>query len=713
MEVNPENIHKLLARQIRKNEIDSSGLNEKLVSDISQAYVSYEEKIKLLENIIEVSQKELLKANSELRRITLEQELIIEDKIKELSETNSHLVETKNKMLTIFDSVEEAIISTSLNGIITFASPNISKVLSFKFQNLNGIDILSFFSKLGLSAGILSELQINYIQEVELAHSSSFFSITQNKDFKEKGFLVYTFRNITKDKESARQLKNQKDFYENILENMPADIALFSRDHRYIYLNSKAIKDPERRAIILGKTDLEYAEALGRDPQFAIERMSIFQEAVRSKKIIEFDDRIKTPEGKTKIVHRQFNPFLKPDFQEDYVMGFGIDITELLETQEKLRENEKQLRLVMESSHDAIFALDENEQVIFFNSSCKNIFEWENDEIQGRRFDELLVPVGGEKLSKLIDSKTADYSKRFFELGLKTKRGKKLVIELNIISVLTESNQSIFICFGRDITDQKIAERKIKELNNNLELKVQERTRELQIANKEMELFSYSVSHDLKSPLRAITGYANILEEDYNTNLDSEGQHFLSEVIRNANRMSHLIDSLLSFSRLGKKEVRKINFDLDELVKSVIHDLTPFENPHSSISMEPLGSAYADPDLIRQVFSNLIGNALKYSSKKEIPLIQISASEGELETTIKIADNGAGFNMDYYDKLFGVFQRLHSDKEFQGTGVGLALTQKIITKHGGRIWANSEQHVGSVFFFTLPKNTANEFLESD
>jgi light-regulated signal transduction histidine kinase (bacteriophytochrome) len=129
--------------------------------------------------------------------------------------------------------------------------------------------------------------------------------------------------------------------------------------------------------------------------------------------------------------------------------------------------------------------------------------------------------------------------------------------------------------------------------------------------------------------------------------------------------------------------------------------------------MEPLGSAYADPDLIRQVFSNLIGNALKYSSKKEIPLIQISASEGELETTIKIADNGAGFNMDYYDKLFGVFQRLHSDKEFQGTGVGLALTQKIITKHGGRIWANSEQHVGSVFFFTLPKNTANEFLESD
>ena len=236
-----------------------------------------------------------------------------------------------------------------------------------------------------------------------------------------------------------------------------------------------------------------------------------------------------------------------------------------------------------------------------------------------------------------------------------------------------------------------------------MEQKVIERTRELQIANKEMESFSYSVSHDLKSPLRAIQGYANILNEEYKQFIDTEGHRFLEEVIKNADRMTHLIDSLLSFSRLGKKEVHKVIFSLDELVSSMVEEEKPFPNPNSVLQIEPLGNAYADPDLLRQVLTNLISNALKYSSKKEKPTVEIKsiANVDELEVIVK--DNGAGFNMDYYDKLFGVFQRLHSDKEFQGTGVGLALTQKIITKHGGRIWATSEPGNGAVFHFTLPQ----------
>jgi PAS domain S-box-containing protein len=703
-----ENYHKLLIRQIRKNEVDLGGLNGKLMTDISKAYYSYEEKIKLLENIIEVSQKELLKVNGELRRVTLEQELEIENKIIELRQTNKHLEETKKQMLTIIGSIEEAILSTDLSGVINFASPNFSIVFGFPIKNLVGRDITSFCAEMGISSSVFTDLNLFFFTEVEINRTKAFFSISQNKDYREKGHIVYTFRNITIEKETAKFLKKQKEFSESILENMPADIVLFSRDHRYLYLNSKAIKDPERRALIIGKNDKEYAEATGKNPQFAEVRKAYFQESVKSKKIVEFDDKVKTPDGRTKVIHRLFIPFLKPEFQEDYVMGFGIDITELNETQEKLKENERRLRLVLESSHDAIFAISDTEQVIFSNPSCKQLFGWDSEEIIGKSFKKLLIPEGDESLPSLIDGLTQDFSKQFFELRLKTKQGQPLAIELSVICVKIESNQTIFICFARNVTEQKNAEREIKELNNTLELKVQERTRELQIANKEMELFSYSVSHDLKSPLRAIAGFANILDEDQKSNLDEQGQHFLNEVIRNANRMSHLIDSLLSFSRLGKKEVRKIEFDLQELVTSVIEDLKPFANPITSIKVETLGKAIADPDLIRQVFINLIGNAVKYSSKKESPEIHITSEANPKEIAITIKDNGAGFNMDYYDKLFGVFQRLHTDKEFEGTGVGLALTQKIIIKHGGRIWANSEQNIGSSFIFTLPNNAIHE-----
>ena len=703
-----ENIHKLLFRQIRKNEVEINKINSKLLSDISKAYIAYEEKLILLENIIEVSQKELLKVNAELRRVTLEQEFEIENKIAELSQTNRHLEDIKRQMLSIFDSVEEVIISTNSNGVITFASPNITKVFTFRVENSVGFEISAFLSELNIPRSILEELKTHFYQEIEIIQTKDFFSVTLNKDFKEKGNLVYTFRNITKEKESAQKLKIQKEFYENILENMPADIVLFSRDHRYIYLNSKAIGDPFRRALIIGKNDREYALATGKDPKFALEREALFNKSVKNKKIVEFDDKILTSEGKTKIIHRRFTPFLKPEYQEDYVMGFGIEVTELIETQEKLKENERRLRLVMESSHDAIFALDINEKVIFLNPSCEPIFGWNKDKIVGKHINEFLKLNDSKKIPNLIDLNSPDYSKRFFELSLKIKHGKQLDVELNVITVKMDSDQTIFMCFARNITEQKNAEKRIQELNNSLEHKVQERTRELQIANKEMESFSYSVSHDLKSPLRAIAGYANILQEDYKEKFDTEGQHFLNEVIRNADRMSHLIDSLLSFSRLGKKEVKKIEFDLQDLAKSVLEDLKPFPNPNATIKIEALGKAFADPDLIRQVFFNLIGNSLKYSSKKENPEISVSAKENQDETVISISDNGVGFNMEYYDKLFGVFQRLHSDKEFQGTGVGLALSQKIITKHGGQIWANSIENFGSSFFFTLPKNNSNE-----
>jgi signal transduction histidine kinase len=244
---------------------------------------------------------------------------------------------------------------------------------------------------------------------------------------------------------------------------------------------------------------------------------------------------------------------------------------------------------------------------------------------------------------------------------------------------------------------------KIKKLNDELEQKVLERTSELQAINKELDAFSYSVSHDLRAPLRAVNGYAEILQEDFSPNLDDEGRRIVLAIQYNATKMGRLIDDLLTFSRLGRKELNKVDVDMKDLTEAVIRDLAKSVTHQARIEMSNLHQVEADYGLLYQVMYNLVSNAVKYSSKKEEPLVTISSEEKNKEIIYTVRDNGAGFNMQYADKLFGVFQRLHSQEEFEGTGVGLAIVQRIIAKHDGRIWAEGKVGEGAAFHFALTK----------
>jgi len=251
-------------------------------------------------------------------------------------------------------------------------------------------------------------------------------------------------------------------------------------------------------------------------------------------------------------------------------------------------------------------------------------------------------------------------------------------------------------------------------MRNTLENKVEERTAQLENVNKELEAFSYSVSHDLRTPLRAINGYSVMLNEDYEDKLDNDGKRMIKNIMANATMMGQLIDDLLSFSKLGKKELALSQVDIQLLAEQAADELLHHETPGKyKMIIEALPTANADYGMIKQVMLNLVGNAIKYSAKKTKPEIEIGFRDEAESTVYFVKDNGAGFNMAYADKLFGVFQRLHSLEEFEGSGVGLALAKRIILKHKGEIWAEAKENEGATFYFRLPKNLNDEQSNKD
>lgn len=247
------------------------------------------------------------------------------------------------------------------------------------------------------------------------------------------------------------------------------------------------------------------------------------------------------------------------------------------------------------------------------------------------------------------------------------------------------------------------SEEQVRELNADLEKKVEYRTRELDAINKELEAFSYSVSHDLRAPLRSIHGYASILSQENGHRVDAHGKKNLDIILRNSQYMGQLIDDLLHFAQTSRTKMKKATFNTNEHVRSIVNELLAQEGGRNvTIDIATLEHCKADVTTLRQVWINLVSNALKYTRKSENPRIEIGSEHTGREVLYYIKDNGVGFDMAYSDKLFGVFQRLHKKQDFEGTGVGLALVKRIIDRHNGRIWAEAKVNGGAAFYFALP-----------
>ncbi len=259
-----------------------------------------------------------------------------------------------------------------------------------------------------------------------------------------------------------------------------------------------------------------------------------------------------------------------------------------------------------------------------------------------------------------------------------------------------------------DVDELKQAEEKVRQLNAELERRVIERTLQLEHANREHEAFSYSVSHDLRAPLRAMNGFAGMVLEEFGSQIPAEAARYLGRIRNGGVQMGQLIDDLLAFSRLGRQSLNRQSVNTERLVQNVIDDLAPQrEGRLIEIKVTILPGCRGDPALIKQVWVNLISNAVKYTRGREPALIDIGCDQVDGETVYRVGDNGTGFDMQYADKLFGVFQRLHRSDEFEGTGVGLAIVQRIVHRHGGRVWAEAKEGRGATFRFTLGQGNSS------
>ncbi len=420
----------------------------------------------------------------------------------------------------------------------------------------------------------------------------------------------------------------------------------------------------------------------------------------------------------------------------ELIGGLERRLAELRQTQAALQASEARFRTIFDSVNDAIFVHDlKDGHILDVNRKMSELYGYTRVEARALSVGDISEGTPPYTQAEALSwmSHAAAGEPQLFEWRAKDRVGQLFWVEVNMRKALIDEQERLLVSV-RDITDRKRAEAVIQaqneqlqaqneeliaqrqallqaegdllELNAELEQRVVERTAQLEAANKELESFSYSVSHDLRAPLRAVAGFSRVLLEEYAARLEPEAAHYLQRVHAGTQRMGRLIDDLLAFARLGRQALKPRLLtapDLREMVSQTIEELRAGASaPKCEVVIGELSPCYADPALLRQVFSNLLSNAFKFSRARADARVALgcvaAADDGPVYF---VRDNGAGFDMRYASKLFGVFQRLHSGDDFEGTGVGLAIVQRIVLKHGGRIWAEAAPGQGATFYFTL------------
>lgn len=646
--------------------------------------------------------------------------------VRDISErvlAEEKLAASENRFRALVDNNQDVILLLDASYRVIYSSPSGKLVTGWKNEDLTEMTALdhihpddnAYIAEVG--AAILSNPGKPFDVRVRHRHKDGHYiwleGVATNllNDSSVNGIL-FNCRDVSERIAAEEKLKEQQEQLKTLGDNLTG-VMIFqlvgdlSGARRFTYVsNGVSNLTGKTAAEVMDDPSILYNIILEEDrPVFleaelkANEQLSVFNQEVRCltyKNEIRWVNIVSTP-------RKQQNGNIVWD-------GFHIDITERKEALKKLADSEVRFRSLIENSTDAIVLNDTASNILYQSPSVSKILGYSMKERLHKKSFDFVHPEEKPAFMQLYKNleKTPGQPLPFQHRFLH-KNGNYVWIEGVVTNLIHDPKVNAYVANYRDITERKEAEENIRQLNENLEIRIQQRTRQLKKTNEELEAFSYSISHDLRAPLRGIIGFASILEEDYGSKLDDEAKRITHVIKTNSLVMGNLIDDLLTFSRTGRHNLEKTLIHSNVMVHDIIAGIN---HKHTGTPIEwivpALQDTYADPTTLKQVWINLLSNAVKYSATRNLRRIELGSYKTDHEVIFFVKDNGVGFDNRYVGKLFKVFQRLHTSDEFEGTGVGLAIVEKIITKHGGRVWAEGVRDQGASFYFSLPDGDAIE-----
>jgi PAS domain S-box-containing protein len=625
--------------------------------------------------------------------------------------------ETVDRLASIIECSNDAIIGKTTDGIVTSWNPGAEAMYGYSAQEIigNSISIVIPPDRQGEFEAIMEKVRqgqrISHYETKRLRKDGQVvfmaLSVSPVKDKAGKLVGVSTIaRDVTERKRAEEKLHQASLYARSLIEASLDPLVTIRKDGKIMDVNrATELATGVERHRLIGSDFCNYFT----DPESA--RLG-YEEVFAQGTVQDYPLAIRHGSGRVTDVLYNASVFKNQAGEIEGVFAAARDITRSKQAEQELRLSRERLALAQKAAHSGTFDWDMQQNVNHWSPEVEEVHGIAPGGFGGtyEDWEALVIPEDLIAAKKAIEEsiKTGEFASEWRirrrndgEIRWITARARVLFDEAG--------RPERMLGLNMDVTERKQAEEEVRRLNQELEQRVIQRTAQLEAANKELEAFTYSVSHDLRAPLRHISGFSKILTEEYGSSLAPDARHHLQRIQEGTRRMGLLVDDLLNLGRIGRHEVRLQVTGLNSIVNEVAEELKPeCAGRQVEWKIDTLPFVECDPALMKQVFHNLLSNALKFSRPRSQAVIEVGQNVQEGTPVVFVRDNGVGFNMKYTDKLFGVFQRLHRVEDFEGTGVGLATVQRIVQKHGGRIWAVAELDKGATFFFTLGTSEKTE-----
>lgn len=639
---------------------------------------------------------------------------VVLGKILSLVITQSNMMialkESEDKYRNVIDNANEAIL-VAQDGLIKFVNHKASSYIGYPEQELINKSFLAYiypedrdmiinnFNK-RLARESLPDRYAFRVFTIE--GSVRWVEISSALiDWQGKPATLNFLTDISERKNIEEQLINSNNLLHRIINLLPIRIFWKNKDLKYLGCNEIFAKDA-------GKNDEE--DLIGQDDfQMNWKEQAVLyradDQAVMETGIpkLNFEEPQTTPKGDLIWLKTSKVPLTDLLGTTIGILGVYEDITDQKLIENSLRESEEKYRTLVDNANESILVIQDG-YIKYLNQKTIDLIGYSREELLEKPFPAFIHPDDREMVvnnykRRLIGEKIQPQ----YEFRVLTAK-KEIMWAVISATLISWQGKLATLNFIIEITDRKKAEEALQKLNEELETKVRQRTIELENSNKDLEAFSNSISHDLRAPLRAIDGFSQILKNQFQTELGLEGSNMVDLIVENTSYMNRLIKGMMAISKISGGEIKKILIEMNRMVNTVYREVVSKDDQERmSFIVEPLEVGYGDPTLLNQVWVNCLENAVKFSRKKEHPMITIRSFVEDQQIVYSVQDNGVGFNPQYQKKLFQMFQRLHSSQEFEGTGIGLAIVERIIRRHGGKVWAEGEEGVGATFYFSLPQ----------